>query len=233
MPEETPSTQATKLHYGIYVCYAFLSLISLCASYSLTGKILTSIINVLVGLGVMILFSKISYKFINKFSTIALLLSFVLLVITLIFGSGGGGRSLSIGGAKIQTLYIVTIVVVFYISAFLARLPRKYARIDKKAKIKNLSNKECELEKEQTANQLYFTVMLVLGIFIGMIAMRNISTAILLTITGLSILFITNVKFKYIIFFVLVMGVLGGLYLTYDTLHDRAKQNTEMADKEV
>lgn len=233
MPEKTPSTQTTKLHYGIYACYAFLSLISLCASYSLTGKILTSLVNVLVGLGIMILFSKISYKFLNKFSTIALLLAFVLLVITLIFGSGGGGRSLSIGGAKIQTLYIVTIIVVFYMSAFLARLPRKFARIDKEAKIRNLSNKECEFQKEQVGNQLYFTAMIVLAIFIAMIAMRNISTAILLSITGLSILFVTNIRFKYILFFVLVMGICGGIYLTYDTLHDRAKQDTEVADKEV
>ena len=185
-------TGKLKYYHGIWLMVLLLSVVSGLTSYSLTGQLMLPLVQQLVGLAAIFAVSKISYKKYNRNSFLFLAIAFVLLVLTLIMRRGAGGRSISIGGHLIQTFYIVSLCFVFYLCAFYAKH----------------TNKGKEIDKVQTLWGLGWLML-----FVGLIALRNISTAIILFITGITIMFVAGVKIKYLIYTFLLCGALGGIYL--------------------
>ena len=192
----------TKLQYyhGIWLMVVVLSVVSVLTSYSLTGELLLPLLQQVAGLVAIYIVSRISYKKYNKSSLPFLVTAFVLLVLTLIMRRGAGGRSISIGGHLIQTFYIISLCFIFYLCAFYAKH----------------TNKGKEIDKVQTLWGLGWLLL-----FVGLIALRNISTAIILFITGMTIMYVAGVKFKYLFYTLLLCGALGGIYLAIGHAHNK------------
>ena len=201
---ELPSfTGKLKYYHGIWLMVLLLSVVSVLTSYSLTGQLMLPLVQQLVGLVAIFAVSKISYKKYNRNSYLFLVIAFVLLVLTLIMRRGAGGRSISIGGHLIQTFYIISLCFIFYLCAFYAKH----------------TNKGKEIDKVQTLWGLGWLML-----FVGLIALRNISTAIILFITGMTIMFVAGVKVKYLFYTLLLCGALGGIYLAIGHAHNKSDE---------
>lgn len=198
-----------KFYHVIWVVVAVLTLFSVYNAYSLTGHIVKPLICVVVGWGIMYSFSRINYKKLNGLPLLVLVSAFVVLLMTVIFGTGGGGRSL--GG--IQTFYIVTFLFVFWLSSFVAKRVRNGRAL--------------------SSNDV-FTILLVFIIFIGLVALRNVSTAIILFLAGFSILIIAGVEFKHLAAFVGVLCVCALVYAKAGDLRHSSDSSTgsQMVDDE-
>ncbi|MBO4645712.1 MAG: FtsW/RodA/SpoVE family cell cycle protein [Bacteroidales bacterium] len=194
-----------KFYHTIYVVLVLLCFISLFASYSLTGEIWSTLLEWGLGLLIVLLTQKINYKRLNKGASFFLLASFVLLIVTVIFGSGGGGRSLTVGGHAIQTFYIVTVGVIFYLCTSLAR---KLMR------------------QEQISRGDAIGLMVLISIFCGLMALRNLSMAILLFVTAVSLLYVAGVNLRYIGIYFVIIIVAGAAYLW----HGSVKESRRLAD---
>ena len=191
-----------KFYHIIYFCVAILVAVSVIASYSLTGELWQPILQGLGGFALMIVVSKINYQKINRFYQLFFVLAFLLLVLTVIFGRGGGGRSLSLGFMSFQTFYLVTIFYLFYLCTKSAYEMSNNIVLDGKKAAVRLS---------------------VFAIFTGLIAMRNISTAMLLFGTGMLVLYVSGIKLKYLGIFMLAIMLAGGLYIGGSALKDKGK----------
>lgn len=201
---ELPSfTGKLKYYHGIWLMVLLLSVVSVLTSYSLTGQLILPLLQQLAGLVAIFAVSKISYKKYNRNSYLFLVIAFVLLVLTLIMRRGAGGRSISIGGHLIQTFYIISLCFIFYLCAFYAKH----------------TNKGKEIDKVQTLWGLGWLML-----FVGLIALRNISTAIILFITGMTIMFVAGVKVKYLFYTLLLCGALGGIYLAIGHAHNKSDE---------
>ena len=181
-----------KYYHSIWLMVIVLSIVSVLTAYSLTGELLIPLLQQATGLAAIFAISKVNYKKYNRSSILFLGVAFVLLLLTLIMRRGAGGRSISIGGHLIQTFYIITICLIFYLCIFFAKH----------------TNKGKELDKYQT-----FWGIGWLMLFVVAIALRNISTAIILFLTGMTVMFVAGVKFKYLFYTLLICGTLGGAYL--------------------
>ena len=191
-----------KFYHIIYVCVAILVAVSVIASYSLTGELWQPILQGIGGFALMVVISKINYQKINRFYQIFFILALLLLLLTVIFGKGGGGRSLSLGFMSFQTFYLVTILYLFYLCTKSAY---------------EMSN-GITLDGKKSAVRLA-----VFAIFTGLIAMRNISTAMLLFGTGLLVLYVSGIKMKYLGIFMLAIMLAGGVYIGGSALKDKGK----------
>lgn len=191
-----------KFYHIIYFCVAILVAVSVIASYSLTGELWQPILQGLGGFALMMVVSKINYQKINRFYQLFFVLAFLLLILTVIFGKGGGGRSLSLGFMSFQTFYLVTIFYLFYLCTKSAYEMSNNIVLDGKKAAVRLS---------------------VFAIFTGLIAMRNISTAMLLFGTGMLVLYVSGIKLKYLGIFMLAIMLAGGLYIGGSALKDKGK----------
>lgn len=163
----------------------FLSLISLYAVSSSTNQFASQLMHIGLCFGAMILFYKIDYRFLSGFSLIFLILALVLLVATLL--SGGNKRSIRISQFEIQTFYFVGFLVIFFIAKFIA----------------------VRMNRNQPLNIKEFLVLIaIIGLFCGLMAQSNFSTAFILGFTCLVVLFIGNLNYKYLLVIVGV-GLIG------------------------
>lgn len=180
-----------KYYHGMWLMVILLSIVSVLTAYSLTGEFIRPLLQQLAGLLVIYGVSKISYKKYNRSSIIFLAAALVLLVLTLIMKRGAGGRSISIGGHLIQTFYIITILIVYYLCTYFAKI----------------TNKGNEIDKSHALWSIGWILF-----FVCAIAFRNISTAIILFITSMTILYVAGMKFKYLFYTLIICGTLGGIY---------------------
>ena len=199
-----------KFYHIIYVCVAVLVAVSVVASYSLTGELWQPILQGIGGFVLMIVISKINYQKINRFCQIFFVSALLPLLLTVIFGKGGGGRSLSLGFMSFQTFYLVTILYLFYLCTKSAY---------------EMSN-GITLDAKKSAVRLT-----VFAIFTGLIAMRNISTAMLLFGTGLLVLYVSGIKLKYLGIFMLAIMLAGGLYIGGSALKDKGKSEQVQSEE--
>lgn len=174
-----------------------LSLISILAVLSSTpDKILMHLIYIAGSFAVMFLVYRIpNYIVLTRGSNIILFMALLFLLFTIASGRGGdaqAGRGLSIAGHQVQTFYLIGFMVIFYISKFLA------TRIAK--------------DQELTTQELLW-LFGVVCIFCGGMALTNMSTAIILFVTSLVVMFIGKVKFRYLFILVLLGGCVAFIYM--------------------
>lgn len=200
-----------KFYHAIYIPVLFLSLFGVIASYSISGELLSSVMQMGIGLVIIFLVSKIRYQRINQWADLSLLLGFILLLITLFFGEGGGGRSLRIGNIQFQTFYAIAILTILYLATFLARV--------------------CERKKPNEPYLSKYTARYVLAIiliFTALMAIRNISTAILFFCTSMAITFIAGIRFKTLLLFILICAIGGAGYVYLGSLRNSAAQSEQV-----
>lgn len=185
-----------KFYHAIYVVVALLGAFSIYAAYSLTGNLIEPLLQFALAMLVIWGVSKIRYQRINTWSTLGLFVAIVLLFCTLIFGKGGGGRSIRIGSLQFQTFYFIACSIVLYLATFLAK------------KCEKKDPKDPYLSLHDTRY-----VFIIIAVCVAAIAARNLSTAILLFITSMAIVYVAGVRWKYLFVFAAICIFAGGLYL--------------------
>lgn len=182
------SFKGDKIILGLVI---FLSLLSMLLVYSTGGaRVLRHLTHLLMCYAGLFVFYKINYRtFLDKFSLLALLLALVLVVLTL---TSRAVRGISFFGRSVQTFYLIGLLVIMFLSNFIGRRYNKG---------QELSNRDMKY------------LLGILVFFCTCIAVLNMSTAIILFVTGMVIFFVGNFKMKYIwrviALAVVVVGILA------------------------
>ncbi|TNE74486.1 cell division protein FtsW [bacterium] len=141
---------------------------------------------------VMILFSKIDYHLLLKFSKIALLVSWALLLFVILFGTAsfGAKRWISLGGFSFQPSSLATVALVLQVTTLVVK----------------------KQEYIHDFQRAFLPIMVWIFITCALIGVEDFSSAGLLFVITMLILFIGRVKILHIGGLV-GLGILGGLLL--------------------
>jgi cell division protein FtsW len=150
---------------------------------------------ILIGLAFMWLAHKVHYRYYSKLSLVALILSVPLLIYTWKFGSNINEAS--------RWLTIPLIKQTFQPSDL-----AKLALISHLASM--LSKRQMDIE---SVKRTLVPIILWCGVICGLIALTNVSTALLLFLTCMLLLFIGRVPMKYIMMLILVGAFCGSMAL--------------------
>ena len=182
------SFKGDKIILGLVI---FLTMLSVLLVYSTGGRrVVNHLTHLLFCYAGLIFFYVVSYKkVLEKGAFIGLLFALILVALTL---TSRAVRGITFFGHDVQTFYLIGFLVIMFLSNFIGR---RY-------------NKNMELSDKD--------MMYLLGIllfFCACIAALNMSTAIILFVTGMVIFFVGNFKLKYILRVVaaavVVVGVLA------------------------
>ncbi len=157
----------------IPIVVIFLTAISVVMVYSMRGNIvLQHLKHLLFGYIGMFIVYKIDYRKLGVFAPVFLFLAAALLILTML---SQAVRGVTIFGRDVQTFYFIGFLIIFYISNYIARQYHKHGELS-------------------SSNVRY--LFLLLGGFCAGIATMNMSTAIILFITGIVIFFVGGFKTK-------------------------------------
>lgn len=157
----------------IPILVVFLSIVSIVMVYSMRGNVvLQHLKHLLFGFVGMFVLYQIDYRKLGVAAPVALVMAVVLLVLTLL---SQAVRGVTIFGRDVQTFYFIGFLIIFYISNYIARQYHKHG------------------ELSQSNVHYLFGLLLFFCFFI---ALMNMSTAIILFITGLVIFFVGGVKMR-------------------------------------
>jgi len=139
------------------------------------------VVYLVIGYAVMLLLTRINYRVIEKFSSIALLASLALLVLVLIPGIGvmrnGGRRWIEIAGISVQPSEIAKFGMMLYMCSFMVR-----RRADMHDLRKGL-----------------MPLLLIIGMVCGLVMLQpNMSMAVLMGLLGIFLLYLGNASLKHI-----------------------------------
>lgn len=207
---------------GIWVIVALLCLASILAVYSSTGTIafkyngghaeihlIKHVVIAMVGLFLCYLCYNTHYTVYSKLAPILFVISIPLLLYTMFFGPeiNDARRWISIPGIGLsfQTSDIASIGLIMYIA-------------------RSISMKQEVIKDFKSA---FLPLMMPIIIVCGLIAPNNLSTAMLLFLTSMTLMFIGRVHMKYIFLLVLLgAGFLGGLILIGMVFPDAVRVET-------
>ena len=200
----------------IWMIVAFLTFISLLVVYSASESVanrnysgnnafvlLRHALMLLLGLVCMLVASRINYKRYSKLLLLLFWISIPLLVYTLFFGKNlnHAQRVIGIAGVTFQTSDLAKIALI----GFLARVLT--LRRDKLDDFKELA----------------IRVMLPIVLIVGLIFPENFSTAAMLFMTCIVMMFLSKVKMKYILEFIGIIVAAGAIFMLVSFV--RAKDN--------
>ena len=204
--EKTKGLLKVKGDKVIWMVVAFLTLISLLAVYSASESVanrsyhgnnafvlLRHAVMLILGLAAMFGASLVNYK---KYSRLLLLLFWIaipLLVYTLFFGKNlnHAQRVIGIAGVTFQTSDLAKIALI----GFLARVLTLYH------------------DSLDNFKELAIRVMLPIVVIVGLIFPENFSTAAMLFLTCLVMMFLSKVKMKFIFEFVGIIVAAGAIFM--------------------
>jgi len=204
----------------IWAIVFVLSLISILVVYSSVGTLaykrakspelilITHTAHVLIGLAAMWLAHKVDYRYYSKLSRLALLVSMPLLIYTFVGGVevNGAGRWMNILGVSFQPSDFASLALIVNLASMLSKRQQNIDDI-----------------KESLIPILFWC-----GITCGLIGLTNMSTAILLLMTCMLLLFIGRVPTKYLAMLLFVGILFGSLAFTFGvrggTMVSRIKQ---------
>lgn len=212
--------------WGIVIAF---SLISVAVVYSATGTLAykskegnteyflfkhTTLI--LVGLAFMWLAHKLDYRYYSKLSLLALIISVPLLLFTYFFGSNINEASRWITIPVINQTFQPSDLAKLALISYLASM---------------LSKKQHELHLKKTLIPIFLWT----GAICGLIVLTNTSTAVLLFLTSMLLLFIGRVPLKYLMVAIVFCVVLGAAGLAAGQRLDTAISRVEAfrSDTEV
>ena len=139
----------------------------------------------------MIVVSKVNYKLYKKHATTFLIISFILLILVLIPGIGlvrGGARSwIGIGAFSLQPSEFMKLALIIFLAKFMANNP----------------------EEAKTLKNGVLPLMGVILVVFGMIMLQpDFGSGMVITASGILMLFLCGVPFKYFLYF-FASGILG------------------------
>ena len=157
----------------ILILVLFLSAVSVVMVYSMRGEVvLQHLKHLLFGYVGMFLLYKLDYRKLGIAAPFVLFTALALLIMTLL---SQAVRGITILGRDVQTFYVIGFLIIFYIAHYIARLYHVNGEIS-------------------SANARF--LFLLLGGFCLGIAILNMSTAIILFITGLVLFFVGGFKLR-------------------------------------
>ena len=157
----------------IPIVVIFLTAISVVMVYSMRGNVvLQHLKHLLFGYIGMFVVYQVDYRRVGVFAPVVLFVAAILLVFTML---SQAVRGVTIFGRDVQTFYFIGFLIIFYISNYIARQYHKHGELN-------------------SSNVRY--LFLLLGGFCLGIATMNMSTAIILFITGIVIFFVGGFKMK-------------------------------------
>ena len=174
--------------YGIVMIY---SASSIWAEYKFNNKfhyVIMQLIFFVIGTALMVIVSKINYKYYLKYSNKILLICFILLALVLIPGIGtvrNGSRSwFGIGGLGIQPSEFMKLALIIFVSKYIYNNPKSMKKVTKGA----------------------FPVLFITMIAFFLIMLEpDFGTGVILVITIVGMLFVSGVNFSFFI----KIGILG------------------------
>lgn len=157
----------------ILILVVFLTAISVVMVYSMRGEVvLNHLKHLLFGYAGLFVVYQFDYRKVGAFAPFCLGVAILLLVLTML---SQAVRGVTIMGRDVQTFYIIGFLIIIYISNYIARQLHNTGEIT-------------------TSNVRFLFVLLAL--FCGGIATMNMSTAIILFITGLVLFFVGGFKMR-------------------------------------
>jgi len=144
------------------------------------------------GLVIMLIVSRINYHWLEKWKTIILLASVVLLILVLIMGreTNGASRWLVIAGISIQPSEIAKFAMVFYMSSFMAHRQAYMSSF----------------------KQGILPMLIVIVFICGLVMLQpNMSMAVIMGMTGVGMLFVGGSNWKHMTLIMLVAIALFAL----------------------
>lgn len=141
---------------------------------------------------IMLIVSKIPYKILLKFSKVALILSWIFLIVVTLYGTQtfGARRSLSLGGLSFQPSTIASTALLLYLVVMLDI---------KKAYIKDFS-------------RTFVPIMFWIMVTCALIGIEDFSSAAVLFAISLAVMFVGRINVAHLVGLVAI-GVLGGWIL--------------------
>lgn len=188
----------------IWIMVVFLMLISMLAVYSASESyannrfhgsnafvLLKHSILLLLGLLAMVGTSIVNYRRYARMLSVLFWISLPLLLVTIIFGRNlnSASRVIGIGAISFQTSDLAKITLIGYLAMVLTK----------------------EREKMDSLKYLFLRVIIPILASVGLIFPENFSTAALLFVVCLVVMFVSKVKMKYILGFVGTILLIGGL----------------------
>ncbi len=190
MEEETPKRKilfkGDRIILGLVI---FLTMVSVLMVYSTGGRqVLGHVVHLLMCYaGLMVCYFLNYKKMVDHFALPGILFAGLLLVLTML---SKAVRGITFMGHDVQTFYMIGFLVIVFFSNFIGRRYNKFQELSEH-------------------DMIYLLVVLVL--FCGAIAALNMSTAIILFITGMVIFFVGGFKMKYILRVMGAAALLVGL----------------------
>ncbi len=157
----------------IPIVVVFLTVVSVVMVYSMRGHVvLQHLKHLLFGYVGMFVVYQFDYRKLGVFAPIVLFVAIALLILTLL---SQAVRGVTIFGRDVQTFYFIGFLIIFYLSNYIAR--------------------QYHNQGELTRANVRYLFLLLSGFCAG-IALLNMSTAIILFITGLVIFFVGGFKIR-------------------------------------
>ena len=198
----------------IWVVMFILGIISLIAVYSATSSeahvrvgayneqvLIKHAATLFAGFVMMFVASRVNYRRYSRAIELVLLLCFVLLIFTYFFGSRINGASRSIMG--FQTSELAKIVLITYLAKYIV--------------VWN--------QKDYTFKDLILPIFLPILLIVAPIFPENLSTAAMLFVVCIVMLFIGQIKFKYIMALIGIVILGMGLYILTDDIVATRRQH--------
>ena len=198
----------------IWVVMLILGIISLLAVYSATSSeahvrigaynekvLLKHAATLMAGFVMMFIASRINYRHYSRAIELVLLFCFILLIFTYFFGSRINGASRSIMG--FQTSELAKIVLIAYLAKYIV--------------VWN--------NRDYTFKNLIVPIFLPIVLIVGPIFPENLSTAAMLFVVCIVMLYIGQIKFSYLMALIGIVVLGMGLYILTDNMVANIKQN--------
>lgn len=198
----------------IWVVMLILGIISLLAVYSATSSeahvrigaynekvLLKHAATLMAGFVMMFIASRINYRHYSRAIELVLLFCFILLIFTYFFGSRINGASRSIMG--FQTSELAKIVLIAYLAKYIV--------------VWN--------NRDYTFKNLIVPIFLPIVLIVGPIFPENLSTAAMLFVVCIVMLYIGQIKFSYLMALIGIVVLGMGLYILTDDMVANIKQN--------
>ena len=198
----------------IWVVMLILGIISLLAVYSATSSeayvrigaynekvLLKHAATLFAGFVMMFIASRINYRHYSRAIELVLISCFILLIFTYFFGSRINGASRSIMG--FQTSELAKIVLIAYLAKYIV--------------VWN--------NRDYTFKNLIVPIFLPILLIVGPIFPENLSTAAMLFVVCIVMLYIGQIKFSYIMALIGIVVLGMGLYILTDDMVANIRQN--------
>lgn len=198
----------------LIVCVIMLMMAGLLAVYSSIAyfaelKLTTAgnlvfghLVKILISFVVILIFSKIDYHIIVRFSRLALMLSWLLLIIVTLYGAEmfGARRSLTVGGFSFQPSTLATIALLVHVVVMITK-KQEYIKDFKRS---------------------FVPIMFWVFTTFMLIALEDFSSAAILLVLCLIVMFVGRASVAQIGIFVLI-GVIGGAAMVMQTEQRQAR----------